>query len=58
MKINAKEFGAKYRSKRECYKFVTVEAKAYIDKFENVTSYFLKDIISGQKKCKFSFHIQ
>ena len=53
MKITQKEFAAKYRSKRECYKFVTVAGRAYMDKFENVTSYFLKDIISGKKKCKY-----
>ena len=50
MQITQKEFGAKYRSKRECFKFMTVDCKAYIDKFEHVTTYYLKDLISGKKK--------
>ena len=37
MKISQKEFGAKYRNKKECYNFLTVYAKVYIDKYENVT---------------------
>ena len=52
MQITQKEWAAKFRSKRECYKFLTVEAKAYIDKYENVTVYYLKELISGKKKCK------
>ena len=53
MQITQKEFGAKFRSKRECYKFLTVDAKAYIDKYEHVTTYYLKDLISGSKKCEY-----
>ena len=42
MQISAKEFGAKYKSKRECFNFLTVGAKAYLSAYETVTIYFLK----------------
>ena len=50
--ISAKEFEAKYKSKREVYTFLTVDAGAYLPPYDTVTIYFLKDIISGEKKCK------
>ena len=51
--VTAKEFSAKYKSKRECFNFLTVKAKAYLCAHENVTIYFLKDLINSKKKCKF-----
>lgn len=50
--VSAKEFSAKYQSKRECYQFLTVTSKAYLSAHETVTTYFLKDLINGKKKCK------
>ena len=50
--VNVKEFEAKYRSKREVYTFLTVDGDAYLPPFQDVTAYFLKDIVSGKKKCK------
>ena len=50
--VNVSTFAAKYRSKREVYTFLTIDGDAYLPPFENVTVYFLKDVVSGQKKCK------
>ena len=52
VEISAKEFSAKYNSKRECYNFLTQEVGAYLPLYEQISVYFLKDIISGTKKCK------
>lgn len=51
--VNVQAFAAKYQSKRECYKFLTIQVEAYLPPYENVTIYFLKDVISGTKKCKY-----
>ena len=45
--VNVKEFEAKYRSKREVFTFLTIDGDAYMPPFENVTGYFLKDVVSG-----------
>ena len=50
--VNAAEFAAKYRSKPECYSFLTVKVKAYLPSAETITLYFIRDIISGKCKCK------
>ena len=48
--VSAAAFAAKYRSKRECYNFLAVDANVYLPAYEQVTIYFLKDLISGTKK--------
>ena len=53
--ISAPTFAAKFNSKREVYMLLTVEAGAYLPAYETLTIYFLKDIISGVKKCKFNY---
>ena len=71
VKISAAAFGAKYRSKRECYNFLSVDCGVYLPSYgklssftriliyynpnfhfnlDQVTIYFLKDLISGTKK--------
>ena len=50
MQITSAEFASKYKSKRECYTFLTLSVKAYMPEYSNVTIYFLKDIISGKRK--------
>ena len=54
-RISAPTFAAKFNSKREVYMLLTVEAGAYLPAYETLTIYFLKDIISGVKKCKFNY---
>jgi hypothetical protein len=51
--ISYKEFEAKYKSKREIFTFLTVECGAFLPAYDTVTIYFLKDLLSGRKKCKF-----
>ena len=52
-RIPIKEWSAKFRSKKEVYNFLCYDAKAVIPPFKVCTIYFLKDLISGKKKCKF-----
>ena len=47
--ITAAAFGAKFRSKREIYQFLTMDVKAYLPDCDNVTIYFLKDMMTGKK---------
>ena len=49
-KVLASEFGAKYRSKREIYSFLTVDCKAYLPHVDVVTIYHCKDLIASKKK--------
>ena len=53
VQVNAALVAAKYRSKPECYSFLTVKVKAYLPSHETVTLYFLRDLISGTAKCKY-----
>ena len=48
--ISAAEFGAKFQSKREVYLLLTLQCQAYLPRYENITIYFLKDLISGVKR--------
>ena len=52
--VNVSTFAAKYRSKREVYTFLTVDGNAYLSAFDTLTMYFLKDLVSGVKKCKYT----
>ena len=59
--VTSAAFAAKFRSKRgkyalelipplvEVFTFLTVDVKAYLPAFHTVTTYFLKDLISGKK---------
>ena len=51
--MNVQEFASKYESKREVYNFLASAVGAYLAGYENVSIYFLRDIVSGKKKCKF-----
>ena len=48
--ITSAAFASKFRSKREIYVFLTVDAKAYLCNCDNLTIYFLKDLITGKRK--------
>ena len=50
--VNVNSFAAKFKSKREVYTFLTIDAGAYLPSHEAVTIYFLKDLMTGKKKCK------
>lgn len=50
--VNASAFASKFRSKKECYFFLTVDSKVYLPAHECVTQYFLKKLMTGEKKRK------
>ena len=50
--VTVATFAAKFRSKREIYQFLTLDVRAYLPPVHTVTVYYLKDIVSGSKKCK------
>lgn len=48
--ISSKEFAAKYRSKREIYNFLACDVGIYLPPYDNITIYFLKELMSRKKK--------
>ena len=48
--ISSKEFSAKYRSKREIYNFLACDVGIYLPPYDNVTIYYLKELMSGKKQ--------
>ena len=50
--ITASTFASKFNSKREIFNFLTLDVGAYLPAYDTVTVYFLKELISGSKKCK------
>jgi hypothetical protein len=50
--ILASEFASKAKSKREIFVFLCTNVMAYLPDYDTVTIYYLKDLISGKKKCK------
>ena len=46
-KVSSKEFAAKYRSKREIFNFLATDVGVYLPPYENVTIYFLKELMGG-----------
>ena len=50
----AMELGAKFKSKGEVYHFLVVDVKMALPKYQQVTIWFLKDLMAGNKKCKCS----
>ena len=51
-RISTATFAAKFRSKSEVYQFLTIDVGAVLPPKEGVTTYFLKDLVMGRKKCK------
>ena len=49
VQVVAKEFGAKFKSKRECYHFLSFECGVYLSSYDTVTIYHLRDLISNKK---------
>ena len=48
--VSSKEFQAKYRSKREIYNFLACDVGIFLPPYDNVTIYFLKELMMGKKK--------
>jgi hypothetical protein len=53
--VSAQTFAAKFQSKGEIYRFLTLDVKAYLPPFQTITVYFMKDLISAQKKVRYKF---
>ena len=47
--MNVKNFAAKFATKGEIYRFLTVEAKVYLPDYKTVTIWHMKDLASGDK---------
>ena len=47
--MTVSNFGAKFGTKGEVYRFLTVEAKVYLPDFRTVTIWHMKDLASGDK---------
>ena len=50
VQFTAAEFAAKYRSKREVYRFLNSEVKCYLSGYDTMTIWHLKDLASGKRK--------
>ena len=50
VKVSSKAFKAKYNSKKEIYNFLACDVGVYLPHPDNLTIYFLKEIMSGKKK--------
>ena len=48
--MTVSNFGAKFGTKGEVYRFLTVEAKVYLPDFRTVTIWHMKDLASGTKQ--------
>ena len=48
--VSSKSFSAKYRSKREIYNFLGTDVGVFLPPYDNITIYFLKELMGGQKK--------
>ena len=47
--VSSKEFSAKYKSKREIFNFLPIDVGIYLPPYDNVTIYFLKELMQGSK---------
>ena len=52
-KVLTKDFEAKFRNKGEVYRFLDNDVDVYLPPRDCVTIYFLKDLMTGRRKCKF-----
>ena len=52
IKMNAKAFAAKFKSKKECWNFLAIEANAFLPPYGNCTIYHMKELVAGCKKSK------
>lgn len=53
--MNVSNFGAKFGTKGEIYRFLTVEAGIFLPSYQTVTIWHMKDLCSGEKTVSSSF---
>ena len=47
--VTSSEFSQRFSSKQECFRFLASECQIYLDTYETMSIYHLKDIISGNR---------
>lgn len=47
--VDSKAFGAKFTSKKECYRFLTHDCGAYLSTYQTMTIWHMRDLISGER---------
>ena len=50
LEIDVQACDAKFNSKRECYLFLASDCGVFLPPYDNVTIYFLKELMGGKKK--------
>ena len=53
-RVTSSMLASKMKSKIEVYQFLTVDCKAYLCAYDNLTIYYLRDLMVARRKCKFS----
>ena len=48
--VNSSEFNQRFSSKQETFRFLATECGIYLDTYETMSIYHLKDIVSGNRK--------
>ena len=48
--ITAASFGAKYASKKEIYRFLTNEVRAYLSSYDTMTVWHMRDLCSKKRR--------
>ena len=49
-RIHAQAFAAKFKSKREVWRFATTEADIYLPSYETVTVFHIRDLLAGKRR--------
>ena len=49
VKVTAKEFGAKFKDKREVYHFLSHKVGVFLCSYDTVTIWHLRDLMSGKR---------
>ena len=57
VKVRTKEFASKFSSKKEVYSFLCGQVKAYLAGYDSCSIYFLRSLVVGEKKCKYTNYV-
>ena len=52
--VSVQDIAAKFESKHEIYQWLTTELNMYLPKYKQTSIYWMREIIAGKRKCKFS----
>ena len=48
--VDAATFGAKFKTKREVYRFLTHDCSVYLSSYETMTIYHMKDLAASKRR--------